>query len=120
MRVCIVLLMATLSNLFGAFSVFPQNEVAATTKTTKKLKCVQFVCLIAVGKILKCTVISMRACKSKIIILTSCTIQFALKMQAPSSCAAKQNQKYGRHLSIRIQNTLNELINWSSLLMVSK
>lgn len=28
----------------------------------------------------------------------------------------KQTEKYGRHLSIQIQNTLNELINWSELL----
>lgn len=32
----------------------------------------------------------------------------------------KQTEKYGRHLSIQIQNTLNELINWSALLMVNK
>lgn len=36
-------------------------------------------------------------------------------------CGMRQtNRKYGRHLSIQIQSILNELINWSTLLMVNK
>lgn len=79
----------------------------------------QFVCLIAVAKILKWTVI-LGVLENEM--KSSCSImQFDAKCRhLRSRMRPKPNQKYGRHLSVQIQNTFSELINWSTVLMVSK
>lgn len=112
--VCIILLVATLSN-----SV-PLTQKQGRKKTARRTVYSSFVWL-PLLKYWNALVILMRVCCNGIIIIsTSCSIQMDAKCRHLDRMRPNKNQKYGQHLSIQIQNTLSELINWSSLLMVSK